>query len=208
MSTSGFSAEIQRQVDVATKRLREGGIVIYPTETFYGIGAVLSRPEALSRLASLKGRKSEKPLPVIVAGEDEARALWKEVPPLVEGLMKRFWPGPLTIVLPARAGLPFEVAPHGAIGVRVSSNEIARALAKSAGAIVATSANLAGQRECTRVAEIDPSLRGEVDAVVDVGETVGGRPSTVVTVEEGKLTVLREGAVQRVLIENCVGKST
>ncbi len=178
--------------------------MIYPTETFYGLGAALSHPDAIRRLAELKGREGAKPMPVIAGSVEDALALWSKVPEIAKVMMHRFWPGPLTIVLPARHGLPFEVAQSGEIGIRVSSHPVARELARRAGPLVATSANLAGGGEKARVAELAPALLEAVDAVVDAGATPGGRPSTVLRLTDGHPVILREGAIQRALIEACL----
>lgn len=204
MSEPQFSKSLAHAIDVAAKKLAAGGVVIYPTETFYGLGAAVSHPEALRRLAALKGREGNKPMPVIAADEQAARSLWGEVPEIAGLLMHQFWPGPLTIVLPARPGLPFEVAQTGEVGVRVSSNPIARELARRVGPIAATSANMTGAGEKTRVSELDALVVNQVDAVIDGGRTPGGRSSTVLRLTGGKPMILREGSIQRALIEACL----
>lgn len=204
MSAAEIPAELVPVLESAARALREGGLVVYPTETFYGLGALVSRPDAVHKLGGLKGRHSSKPLPIIAADEGSARALWARVPEYAEIFIHRFWPGPLTVVLPARAGLPFEVAPTGEAGVRVSSHPVARELARLAGGpLVATSANLSGGREATRVAQIEDALRRAVDVVLDAGETPGGRPSTVLSFKEGAPVIVRDGAVQKALIDAC-----
>lgn len=199
--TDTLSSSLAAAVQEAARRLREGGIAIYPTETFYGLGAALSCPDAVRKVARLKGRSLDKPMPVIAGDEAQARSLWLEVPEVADLLLRRFWPGPLTVVLKARHGLPFEVAPLGEIGVRVSSHPVARALALAAGPLVATSANLSGSGERARVQDIEPALRAAVQSVLDAGETPGGRPSTVIGFSGGRPVVLREGAVQKAVVD-------
>jgi L-threonylcarbamoyladenylate synthase len=199
--TDTLSSSLAAAVREAARRLREGAIAIYPTETFYGLGAALSCPDAVRKVARLKGRTLDKPMPVIAGDEAQARALWLEVPDVAALLLRRFWPGPLTVVLRARHGLPFEVAPLGEIGVRVSSHPVARALALAVGPLVATSANLSGSGERARVQDIEPTLRAAVQIVLDAGETPGGRPSTVIGFSGGRPVVLREGAVQRAVVD-------
>lgn len=199
--TDALSSSLAAAVQEAARRLREGAIAIYPTETFYGLGAALSCPDAVRNVARLKGRTLDKPMPVIAGDEAQARALWLEVPDVAALLLRRFWPGPLTVVLRARHGLPFEVAPLGEIGVRVSSHPVARALALAVGPLVATSANLSGSGERARVQDIEPTLRAAVQVVLDAGETPGGRPSTVIGFSGGRPVVLREGAVQRAVVD-------
>jgi L-threonylcarbamoyladenylate synthase len=199
-------AALKKAVAAAVKKLDAGGIAIYPTETFYGIGARIDRPQALARVATLKGRDSNKPMPVIAGDPDAAFALWASVPEEVRQLASRFWPGPLTIVLRARPGLSVEIAPRGEIGVRVSPHRVARELARRCGPLAATSANVSGAGERIRVEQIERSLREQVDVVLDGGETPGGLPSTVIGFVNGVPTILREGAIQRVLVEACLAK--
>ena len=203
MRADGIPPELVSVVEAAARILREGGLVIYPTETFYGLGAAVARADGVHRLGSLKGRDRAKPMPVIAGDEAAARALWAEVPEEAEVFIKRFWPGPLTLVLPARAGLPFELAPAGMVGVRVSSNLVARELARQVGPLVATSANLSGNHESTRTSQIDAKLKQAVGLILDAGQTPGGRPSTVLGFKDGKPDILREGAIQRAIIDAC-----
>jgi L-threonylcarbamoyladenylate synthase len=202
-----MSAKLAAAVDAAARRLAEGGVVIYPTETFYGLGAAINRPEALRRVAALKGREGARPMPIIAADELAATALYAQIPEGARILMHRFWPGPLTLVLPARPGLPMEVVARGEVGVRVSSHPIATELARRVGPIVATSANPRDAGERARVAQIDRRLLEAVDAVIDAGETHGGKSSTVLRFVEGRPVVLREGAIQKVLIDACLPPS-
>jgi L-threonylcarbamoyladenylate synthase len=176
--------------------LRRGGIAAYPTETFYGLGALARDAAAVERLSALKGRPEGKPLP-LVAG---SRAQVDEVAELggaAAALADAFWPGPLTLVLPARGGLPREIsAGSGTVGVRVSGSEIARALALAAGgALVSTSANPADGPPPARPEDIDGALRARLDAVLDAGPVPGGSPSTVVAMEGHGARLVREGAV-------------
>ena len=137
---------IQPKIIEAAEVLRRGGAVVYPTETFYGLGAALLVPGAAENIFRIKGRAPGKPLPVIAADADAARSLWKaeSVSEDAERLMAAFWPGPLTIILPASDLVPRAAAPFGEIGVRVSPHPVAQILAGRAGPLAATSANLSG----------------------------------------------------------------
>jgi len=203
MRTPGVPPELVSKIEAAARVLKEGGLVIYPTETFYGLGAAVSRADAVHRIGQLKGRGDGKPMAVIAGDEAAARSLWREVPPEAELFIRQFWPGPLTLVLPARAGLPFEIGSTGMVGVRVSSHPVALELARLVGPIISTSANLSGNRESTKVKHIDARLRESVDRILDAGTTPGGAPSTVLGFKDGKPVVLREGAIQRALIDAC-----
>jgi L-threonylcarbamoyladenylate synthase len=188
--------DLTTRIEAAAAALRRGGVVAYPTETFYGLGALARDAAAVARLAGAKGRPDGKPLPLVAADRAAAEAV-AVIGPLAARLADRFWPGPLTLVLPARAGLaPAITAGTGTVGIRVPGSEVARALARAAGGpIVSTSANLSGGPPPARAAELDPGLRARLDAVLDAGTTPGDRPSTVVAVEDGSVRLVREGAV-------------
>jgi L-threonylcarbamoyladenylate synthase len=176
--------------------LREGGICVYPTETFYGLGALLSRAAAIARLGAVKLRPEGKPLPLVAADAAAAFALWARLPPGAERLASRFWPGPLTLAAPAAPGIHPGVAAQGTVAVRVPGSALARELCRLAGgAVISTSANLAGGDPPHRVEDLEPALLAQVDAVLDGGPTPGGRPSTVVALGDGPPRLIREGAV-------------
>jgi L-threonylcarbamoyladenylate synthase len=180
----------------AVEILGRGGIIAFPTETYYGLGVDALNAEAVARLVRVKGRDRTKAIACII-GELEQRAqLCASWPETAMRLARRFWPGPLTLVLPAQPGLPEPLRPMGFVGLRLSSNEMARALALALGRpITATSANPAGAPEVTRARDIALTLREQLDLVVDGGETLGGLGSTVVKIDGGRLECLREGAV-------------
>jgi L-threonylcarbamoyladenylate synthase len=176
--------------------LREGGICVYPTETFYGLGALVTRPAAIARLAAAKLRPEGKPLPLVAADAPAAFALWARVPPGAERLAARFWPGPLTLAAPAAGGIHPDVSAGGTVAVRVPGSPLARTLCRLAGgALISTSANLSGGDPPSRIEELAPVLVARVDAVLDGGATPGGRPSTVVALGEGPPRLVREGAI-------------
>jgi len=189
-------AEFTRDVATAAAALRHGALVVYPTETFYGLGALASIPEALVRLAAAKLRPDGKPLPLVAADADMAFALWHEVLPAARRLAEAFWPGPLTLVAAAAPGLSSELAPGGSVGVRVPGLAVARELSRLAGgALVSTSANLAGGGSPAAAADLAPALLARIDLVLDGGPTPGGLPTTVVEVRPSGPRLLRAGAV-------------
>ena len=183
--------------------LREGGLVVYPTETFYALGALARLEGALARLFAAKRRPEGKSLPLVAADLAQVEAVAPLRGPLARRLAARFWPGPLTLVLEAAPGLPGGlVAVDGTVAVRIPASETARALALAAGgALVSTSANLAGEPPPSRPEEISPSLLGAVDFVLEAGATPGGRPSTLLAVRGETLRLVREGAVPLADIE-------
>src|SRR5687767_3034929 len=181
-----------RAVDV----LKSGGVVAYPTDTFYGLAVDPRNPVAVGRLFALKGRDASKPSPLIACSLDQAElAVVFGVPS--RALASAFWPGPLSIVLPARSLICVEVLGGGTTAaVRVPADDIARRLAEELGfCITATSANLSGSPPARSVAEIDPVVRAGVGYVVDAGTAPGGEPSTIVDLTTDVPRLVRAGAV-------------
>ncbi|ABC82224.1 L-threonylcarbamoyladenylate synthase [Anaeromyxobacter dehalogenans] len=191
-----MDAHLEARIAAAAAVLRAGGIVVYPTETFYGLGALASDGAALARLAAAKLRPEGKPLPLVAADREQVDRV-ASLEGAAARLAGRLWPGPLTLVLPARPGLSEAItAGSGTVGVRIPGSEVARALARMAGgALVSTSANLSGGPPPDRVEALDAALRAAVDHVLDAGPTPGGLPSTVVAVAGEELRVVRPGAV-------------
>lgn len=188
----------------AARRLRGGGVLVYPTETFFGVGCKACHAAAVLRVYAAKRRARHLPLPVLGADREQLERL-AVMDSRAEALMERFWPGPLTLLLPARSHVPECVtAGTGRIAVRVSSHAVARALAAAVGeALAASSANVSGRPAATRLAELDPELLAAVDGVLDEGASPGGGlPSTLVEVpESGLARVLRAGAVGTAALE-------
>jgi L-threonylcarbamoyladenylate synthase len=181
----------------AIDALRAGELVVYPTETFYGIAADPFSKSALKRLFEVKGREAAKTVALIAADAVSALSLSREVSPVARRLADSFWPGPLTLVLPARADIaPELVGPGGGVGVRVSPHPIAHALASGLGRpITATSANLAGKPPAKTLAEAREALDGKVKVFLEGGTLGASAPSTVVEVKDSEWRIIREGAV-------------
>lgn len=189
-------------VDRAAALLRAGRLVAFPTETVYGLGANALDPEAVRRIFAAKGRPSDNPLIVHIAGRaglDEAADL--SAPGLerrlVDELAERFWPGPLTLVLPARPSVPREVtAGLDTVGVRVPAHPLALALLRAAGVpVAAPSANRSGRPSPTRAEHVWADLGGRIDAILDGGATDVGVESTVLDLSRRPYAILRPGGV-------------
>jgi L-threonylcarbamoyladenylate synthase len=198
MGTAAFTSDVA----VAAASLRRGGIVAYPTETFYGLGALATLPAAVARLREAKLRPDGKPLPLVAADERMAFGLWAGVPSEALVLARAFWPGPLTLVARAAPGLPDPVALEGTVAVRVPGSALARELCRLAGGpLVSTSANPSGGPPPVDAGALDPWLLSRIDLVLDGGRTPGGLPSTVVEVGGGAPRLLRDGAVPWSVVE-------
>ena len=190
----------------AVRVLREGGVVAFPTETFYGLGADARNESAVEKIFRIKGRNFRNPLPVIVADDGEIIPLVEEIPATATILMQTFWPGPLTLVFRASSSvLPRLTANTGKIGIRVSSHPLARLLAGGLGGpLTATSANLSGGPECSSADAVIRALGELPGSVIDGGETPGGAGSTILDVTIFPPRILREGAISGDFILNAL----
>ncbi|MEA4824139.1 MAG: L-threonylcarbamoyladenylate synthase [Clostridiaceae bacterium] len=182
---------------LAGSLLREGKLVIFPTETVYGLGANALDAAAARRIFEAKGRPSDNPL---IAHIDDLAALpllWREIPGIVYTLARAFWPGPLTMILPRTAAVPDVVtAGLDTVAVRFPAHPVARAIIHAAGfPIAAPSANLSGHPSPTTYAHVLHDMEGRVDAIVDGGDCGVGLESTVIAIETGDVRVLRPGGI-------------
>ena len=192
--------EVVTHDDGATDRvaevLRTGGVVVVPTDTVYGLAAAADRADAVARLFELKGRRADVPVAVLCADADQALALAGDVGPTTARLAEIHWPGPLTLVLPRRRGLDWELGePTATIGVRCPAHPLVRAVAARIGPIAVTSANRHGQPTPATARNAAAVLTGPVDLVVDGGELVGVA-STVVDLVAEPPRILRQGPLR------------
>jgi len=184
-------------IDRAVELLREGGIVGYPTETFYGLGVNAEDEDAVERLFTLKERPSGKPFPLLIPERKTLFRFVKNVPTNADQLMSTYWPGPLTIVLPAQNLSPTLINGKGGIAFRISQHPIALALTRLFdGPITTTSANRAEHPPVTEAGDVADLFRNEEILILDGGKTPGGLPSTVVDISPAnELSILREGSI-------------
>jgi len=176
--------------------LRKDKVIVYPTDTFYGLGANYFSVPAKQRVYSLKKRDSVKPLSAVVSDWDMLEGLDVEIPPVCMTLAGEFWPGPLTIVLPVRKTR--HRGREDSLAVRVPDHAWLRSLVRKAGfPVTASSANISGEKESADPAEVIDVFKGKVDMIVDGGLTRGGLPSTILDLSRGRPEILREGAVPK-----------
>jgi L-threonylcarbamoyladenylate synthase len=181
--------------------LQRSGLVAIPTETFYGLGVNPFDARAVDRLRAVKGREDAKPILVLVASINDLSAFVEHVPPAASLLIEGFWPGPLTILFPARASLPHALtAGTGLVGMRVSSCRPLCELLTRVGPLTGTSANRAGAAPARTAEAVQQAFGDAVDLILDAGPTPGGLPSTVVDAHHS-LRIVREGAIERSVIE-------
>ena len=195
----------------AAGRITGGGVVIFPTQGLYGLGANALDPRAVDRIFAIKKRPPEKPVLVLINSIPEMDALVREVPPAAVKIMNAFWPGGVTLVCRARDTLPSNLTSGtGKIGVRLPIHPVARHLVRLAAVpITGTSANLSGQAGCAKIDDIDRQVRRNVDMILDSGELKGGPGSTIVDVTVSPPRILREGVVpepriREILADTCI----
>ena len=185
-----------RQIDEAARVLANGGVVAYPTDTVYGLGADILNPEAIDRVFEIKGRPADAPLPVLLSGVEQLAAVVDSPPSSAYELAGRFWPGALTLVMRTSVSLPAALLRDGRVAVRVPDDPMCRRLIERLGRpITGTSANKTGCPAATTADEVRSQLGDVVDYILDAGRPGGGLPSTVVEVDEAGFRILREGAV-------------
>lgn len=183
-------------ISQAVEVLKRGGVIVYPTETLYGMGADPYNDLAVQRLYRIKGRQGGKPIPFLVKDIKMLEMLVAEIPPIGKELMARYWPGPLTLVFRAREELPPTLRGEGTIGLRISSHPIARGIVAAIDQpLTATSANPSGGEEIADPRMIATLLGDQVDLIIDAGEA-GGIGSTVVDLTVSPPRVLREGVIR------------
>lgn len=187
----------------AVNILERGGVVAYPTETFYGLGADGTNESAIGRIFEIKGRGRQVPISLIIGDGQDLERLAVQVPEKARKLAEAFWPGAITMLFEALPGVSgLLTAGTGKIGVRLSSNPVATLLARRLGRpLTATSANPSGWPECTAADEVLAALGNGLDAVIDGGSTPGGSGSTIIDVTVDPPLILREGALSREAIE-------
>lgn len=184
-------------IALAVETLRRGGIIAYPTETFYALGAKFDIEEPLGRLFELKGRPAEKALPLIVGKVTDLSLLVENISGSARTLVDKHWPGPLTILFPAKPGLSELITAEGKVAVRIPGESFALGLARAAGfPITATSANPSGRPPADDAETVIRYFPSGLDLVIDGGKTPGGLPSTLVGFEDGLVKVIREGAIR------------
>jgi L-threonylcarbamoyladenylate synthase len=190
-------------MDEIVEVLRNDGIIVYPTETYYALGANGFSGMAIQDVFRLKKRESSKPLSLIISDISMLAPIVSDVPPLFRPLIKEFWPGPLTIILKASPKMPVELQEEGTIGVRLTGHNWVRSLVSRARfPITATSANISGEKEISTASEAKKMFGGKVDLIVDGGRTPGMAPSTIVDMSRGIPRLIREGRISASQLKN------
>jgi L-threonylcarbamoyladenylate synthase len=197
----------EKKLKRAAKVLKKGGIVSYPTETFYGLGADPLNEQAAAKVYRIKGRNFKQPLLLIISEVEDIVRFGFSLPPEFHKLTRLFWPGPLTIALPAPSGLPdYLLGEGGGVAFRLSSNKIARELSRHfCRPITGTSANRSGKPPVTTAAEVADEVGEEIELIIDGGKTKGGPPSTVINLAIEPPCIVRAGAIKKEELEQALG---
>lgn len=190
--------------------MKAGGVIAFPTDTVYGLGAEAFNEQAVERIYEIKGRPRQLAFPLLLANANQVIDVAESVPEVARLLMKHFWPGGLTLVLAKGIRLPEYLTRGGAtIAVRVPNHPVPLALIRYLGVpIIGTSANISGQPSALTAQEVEFQLREKVDLIIDGGRCPGSIESTVVDVTGGILKVLRQGLISQDEIERVLKKYT
>jgi L-threonylcarbamoyladenylate synthase len=196
MKTELLPAEHPHALPQALNVLRNSGIVAFPTDTVYGLGAIAFDLKGVDRLYGVKGRSHTKAIAILLAHPDSLAEVATEVSEDARRLAEAFWPGPLTLILTRHPKVPSVLSPSPTIGVRIPDHPIALDLLQAAGPMAVTSANLSGRENTCTTQEVLAQLDGRVHLVIDGGRTPGGVPSTVIDCTQPQLQVVREGPIK------------
>lgn len=182
-------------ISYAHKILQGGGLVAFPTDTVYGVGALAFDGKAVESIYAAKDRPPEKAIPILIGDPDDLERVGMAIPESARKLADLFWPGPLTLLIPKRSDLPKAVSATFTVGVRVPDHEIALRLLRLAGPMAVTSANISGGQSPVTAQEVYEQLGGRIPLILDGGKTPGGVASTVVDCTNSELKILREGPI-------------
>jgi L-threonylcarbamoyladenylate synthase len=195
MNTQIIQAVSSNTLSLALDILKSGGLVAFPTDTVYGVGCLAFDGTAIESIYIAKDRPIEKAIPILLADMEDMEKVGMDIPQTAYKLAARFWPGPLTCVIPKQPTLPEAVSANSTVGVRVPDHEVARALLRAAGPMAVTSANISGAQSPSTAEEVYTQLNGRIPLIIDGGTTPGGVPSTVVDCSTSELKILREGPI-------------
>lgn len=193
----------EESIQLAGEVLKQGGIVAFPTDTVYGLGAVCTNDEAVQKIFAAKGRDEGKPLSILVASVEQAEQIALEIPEKARRLMEKYWPGALTLVLKKRPEISDKVsAGRETIGLRMPDSRAAVKLLEAAGIpLAAPSANTSGKRSSVSAEDVIADLAGRVDMILDGGRCPVGISSTVVDLTGESPVILREGSITKTMID-------
>ena len=183
------------EIQIALKILQSGGIVAFPTDTVYGLGALAFNNNAIESIYKAKNRPVEKAIPILIGDLSDFEKVADDIPNMALRFASRFWPGPLTCIVPKKRTLPLAVSATSTIAVRIPDHVDARALLRAAGPMAVTSANISGGQNPSTAGEVYDQLNGRIPLILDGRTTQGGIPSTLVDCTGELPVILREGPI-------------
>jgi L-threonylcarbamoyladenylate synthase len=183
------------EIQTALKILQNGGIIAFPTDTVYGLGALAFDNDAIHSIYKAKDRPIEKAIPILIGDLSELDQVAANIPDMTLRFAARFWPGPLTCIVPKKQTLPLAVSATPTVAVRIPDHVDALALLRAAGPMAVTSANISGGTNPTSAQEVYQQLNGSIPLILDAGKTPGGVPSTLVDCTGNIPVILREGPI-------------
>lgn len=183
------------EIKTALEILQTGGIVAFPTDTVYGLGALAFDNSAINEIYKAKNRPIEKAIPILIGDLSDLDQVADDIPNMALRFASRFWPGPLTCIVPKKLTLPPAISATATVAVRIPNHDAARALLRAAGPMAVTSANISGQSNPFTAQEVYEQLNGRIPLILDGGKTQGGVPSTLVDCIGEKPVILREGPI-------------
>jgi len=187
---------LQREIEKGVKILQKGGVIAFPTDTVYGLGADAFNSTAVERIYEIKNRPKHRQLPLLIADVERLTILAEPIPAIAWFLARRFWPGGLTLVLSKTDSLPVYLASGRTMAVRVPNHPVCLALIQHLGnPIIGTSANISGQPTALTAEEVGQQLGGKIDLIINGGKCPGGKESTVVDVTHEAPVILRQGII-------------
>jgi L-threonylcarbamoyladenylate synthase len=195
MRTEILPAAAPNTIPYAYEILQKGGLVAFPTDTVYGVGTLAFNQKGIASIYVAKDRPTEKAIPILIGDPEDLEKVGIDVPDTAHKLAARFWPGPLTLLVPKRPDLPEAVSATATVGVRVPDHNIAQKLLRLAGPMAVTSANISGAPSPVTSQEVYEQLGGRIPLIIDGGKTPGGVASTVVDCTIPELKIVREGPI-------------
>ncbi len=187
---------LQQEIEKGIKILQRGGVIAFPTDTVYGLGADAFNSMAVERIYEIKNRPKHRQLPLLIAEVERLTTLADSIPEIAWFLARRFWPGGLTLVLPKTDSLPAYLAPGPTIAARIPNHPACLAIIQHLGnPIIGTSANISGQPPALTAEEVGQQLGGKIDFIINGGKCPGGKESTVVDVTRESPVILRQGII-------------
>ena len=200
------SIDDPQAISLALAALSANELIVFPTDTLYGLAGRINE-SVLQKIYAAKQRPDEKAIPVLVGDLQQLDQLASTIEPKVMALMQVFWPGPLTLVVPKKVGLPPSLSPYPGLALRMPDHHFALSLLQQTGPLAVTSANISGGQNPTTADDVYAQLKGRVDLILDGGQLLRGKASTIIDCQSVAPTLLREGPIPFEDILNVWGKA-